>query len=317
VVRPAGLLLAAALGALGPAAGADEVPAALSGRLDTLGVWSFEAPGRLTGQASGWAGLTAGTASVKTELRLSLANLPEPSVGLARAWLKFRQPGWRVTAGQGRIGWGPGFVFAAGDLLNDASASPADWTADELRSDPAWLADGWLSLGDEAFAEATVRTTSGGLRLSAAPFGVTLEASGLWDQALRRGSGALSVQGPLLGLDWYATGRADVPVEASPAGQASAGLFGLTSAAEGWTLSTRHEALAGTDRPRETWRTYHDLTFGFDGWSLTGRGLSGPAWSSWALSADLSWAALQGLTLRASAAVTEPRSLGLGATARW
>lgn len=314
----AGTLLTAFLAALPAGAGAQEVSPALTGRLDAAAVWSQSAPETLTGLSTGWAALTGGTSAVKSELRLTLTNLPSPAVGLGRAWLKFRQPGWRVTAGLGRVGWGPGFVFVPGDLLNDSTSSPADWTADELRSDAVWLADAWLSLGEEAFAEAAVRSTAGGLRLSAAPFGVTVEASGLWDQAARRASGALSVQGPLLGLDWYATGRADAsPAAGTLAGQLSGGVFGLWQPGEGWVLSTRHEGLAGTDSTARTWRTFHSLSAGCESWTLTGRGLSGPAWSSWSLSADLAWAALQGLTLRASAVLTEPRSFGMGATARW
>ena len=312
---PYGFLLAVlALTALGTQAFAQDLPAQISGRLDSAWAWAADpAPGQGFGLSTGTLSVTGGTRDVKTEVRLGLASFPSPAVTLDRAWTKFRVPGWRFTAGLGRLAWGTGFVLVPGDLLFDSTSSAVNWTGDDLRSASAWLGDVWASLGDEAFAEAAVLTDKAGARVSAAPGGVPLEASGIWDKAASAARAAVSAQ-VHLGLDWYATVRRD------PDGyQAGGGAFGLWDLGEGTSLATRHEVLANSQDLTGKLRSYHDLSVGLDGgWSLTGRllytaGSSDP----WTPLADLRWGPLQNLSLYTVSTLAPPWAVKVGCVAKW
>lgn len=302
-------------------AGAQDLTPDLSGRIDTSWNWTgagSPGQGQTLGLVTGSAGLTAGTREVKTDLRLGLTNLPGPAVSLDRAWVKFRLPGVRFTGGLGRLAWGPGFVLVPGDLLFDAVGTGLDWQADELRSEPAWVADAWLSLGEEAFAEAAFRTGAGGLRLSAAPFGVTLEAAGVWDRNSEVFKAAASTQFHL-GLDWYATLRADAPETGGESTlTSSAGAFGLWDLAGWGTLSTRHEALVPSAGPWDRLRTYHDAFLTFDGvWTIGSRVLWDAGTACLVPQTELRWTGIQSLRLYLSAVWSEPRILRIGSVAVW
>jgi hypothetical protein len=291
----------------------------LAGRLDSSWAWT-EAGGQSLGLVTGWAGLTAGTRDVKSEVRLGLANLPAPAVSLSRAWAKFRVPGLRVTTGLGRLGWGPGLVLVPGDLLFDSVGTEPDFSGDELRSNGAWLGDLWLSLGDESFAEATVLARAAGLRVSAAPGGVSLEAAAAWDQAARVAKAALSAQ-VHWGLDWYATVRQDAALNqplALDRTSAGAGAFGLWDAGSGWTVTSRHEAWGIDPGPSARVQTYHDLTVASDeGWSVTGRALTSAfPWTAMPL-AEVRWSPLQNLSLYVTSTLSSPWAFRVGTQARW
>jgi len=292
---------------------AQDLPAQLSGRLDSTWTWvegGVPGGGDALGLVTGRAGLTAGTSTVKSEVRVDLANLPTPSVSLNRAWVKFRFPGVRVTTGLGRVAWGPGFVYVPGDLLFDSTTSAVNFAADELRSSGTWLADAWLALDEEAFTEVAALKDAAAFRVSAAPAGITLEAAGAWNQAQKKATGAVSTQFHL-GLDWYATLREDA--------SGSVGAFGLWDLGEGFGLTSRHEALL---RPIDTvasLRTYHDLSLTSQaGWSAGGRALYAASDSTpWTVLGEARWSPLQNLTLFAGPGWHRTWNARIGCTAKW
>ena len=291
------------------AVGAQELPAQLTGRLDSAFVWTQN---QGVGLSTGRLGLTAGTADVKSEVRVDLTNTPSPTLDLNRAWIKFRVPGLRVTTGLGRLAWGTGGYLVPGDLMFDSTGT-VDWTADELRSQGAWLADAWVPLGDEAFVETSALADTVGGRVSAAPWGVTVEAAGAWKPKVATGKAALSMQ-VHEGVDWYATVREDFPGGWQEAG----GLFGLGTLAEGVTLSTRNEVAHQEGGSTNKVFSYSDLTVVLDGVvTLTARALYTPATQPWTALAEVRWAPLQNLGLSVQAGVTQPSSLRVGCTALW
>jgi hypothetical protein len=312
-------ILATLLIGLVPVAAQDVAPQ-LSGRLDSSWVWAA-ADGQSTGLVTGWAGLVAGTRDVKSEVRLGITGLPVPAVDLDRAWVKFRFPGIRVATGLGRIGWGPGLVLIPGDLMFDSVDTPVNWQADDPREATAWLGDAWVSLGEEAYAEAQAQQNSVGVRVSAAPGGVTVEAATAWDRAAQVAKASLSTQFHF-GVDWYATLRQDVPTiqpALSPHGSSGgAGAFGMWDLGEGLVLTSRHEVWATRPGAATAWKTYNDLILAFDaGWSLAARSLVASTPSSWTPSAEVRWAPLQNLSLYAVSTLNLPWVLSLGCTGKW
>jgi len=318
------LSLCLSFGLAGLPLAAQDVPVQLTGRMDSSFTWVNDPlpdGGQSLGMVTGWVGLTGGTKDVKAELRTSFTNVPALSLGLNRAWLKFRFPGVRFTSGLGRLAWGPGFVLVPGDLLFGSVGTELDFGADELRAQGAWLGDAWISLGDEAFAEAAVLKDSAGLRVSAAPAGVTIEASGAWDRPTKTAKAALSTQFHA-GVDWYATLRQDLSLETRALSpdqiQLGAGAFGLWTLGDGINLSTRHEVWAPGTELTSLFRTYHDLGLAFDGGvSVTGRLLSDRARNDWSPSAEARWAVLQNLNLWVTGPLKAPWACRIGATAQW
>jgi hypothetical protein len=295
---------------LAPLVGAQDLPAQLTGRLDSSWTWVQDGgAGDAVGLVTGRVGLTAGTSAVKSELRVDVANLPAPSLALNRAWVKFRFPGLRVTTGLGRVAWGPGFVYVPGDLLFDSTSPSVNFASDELRSSGTWLADAWLSLGDEAFVEAGALKDAAALRLSVAPGGVTLEAAAAWNRPLNKATAALSTQFHW-GLDWYATLREDA--------SGSAGAFGLWDLGEGFSLTSRHEALLRPTNTLATLRTYHEATLASDaGWSLTGRALYAAEADPWTILGEGRWNPLQNLSLYAGPGWHRTWTARVGCSAQW
>lgn len=303
-----GLLACLAL----PLAAQDLAPQ-LSGRMVSSFTWvegGVPGGGDGLGLVTGRAGLIAGTSAVKSELRFDLTNLPAPAATLNRAWVKFRFPGLRVTTGLGRVAWGPGFVYVPGDLLFDSTGSDVNFSSEELRSAGTWLADAWVSLGDEAFVEMAALKDTAALRVSAAPGGVTLEAAAAWNQTLKKATAAVSTQ-VHLGFDWYATLREDA--------SGAVGAFGMVDLGEGYTLTTRHEALLRSPDPVTTLRTYHDGGLASaDGWSVTARTLYSAADANpWTMSAEARWNPLQNLTLFAGPNWHRTWSATVGCSAKW
>lgn len=312
---------------LAPLLPAQDVPVQLTGRLESSLTWfADELPGggQSLGLVGGWAGLTGGTRDVKSELRLAYTNAPLPALSLQRAWTKFRFPGMRFTTGLGRLAWGPGFVLIPGDLLFDSVGTELDFGAEELRTTGAWLGDAWFALGDEAFVEVGALQDAAGLRVSAAPGGVTLEAAGVWDRTHGLLKAAVSTQFHA-GLDWYATLRQDWSTREAPRDPwersvAGLGAFGLFSLGEDVSLSTRHEALVRARDWWGAWRSYHDASVAWDRWSVTGRVIvdrSPAATSAWSPTAEVRWAPLQNLGLSLSAPLQPPWLVRAAVTAKW
>jgi len=310
-VRLRALVVAGLLGALGAVGiGAEEGPR-VDGRLDSSWAWSA-ADGGAEGTVAGRVGVAAGGPQVKTELRFLLAGLDGRARALAfdRAWVKFRVPGWRFTSGLGRLSWGPAQVWNPGDLLFDSTSTAVDFSAEDLRAAPAWLADAWLALGDEAFVEALGLARSAGVRAQGVWGPLTLEGAGAWDQATQTAKAAASLQLPF-GGDWYLTLRQDSDGRRSALG----GFFALGSGGEGPGWASRHEVWADS---RAGLHSYHDLGLSFDGrWTVTLRALADEAEGSWSPSLALGWGPLEGLTLHASSTLEARPLVRLGATATW
>lgn len=295
---------------------AQDVPAVLSGRLDSAWVL-YE--GQSVGLATGWAGVTGGTKDVKSEVRLGVVNQPTPAVVLDRAWVKFRVPGVRIATGLGRIGWGPGLVLVPGDLLFDSVSTPVNWQADDVRDASVWLGDLWAALGEEAFVEAQAQQNSAGVRVSAAPGGVTLEAATAWDRTARVAKAAVSAQFHV-GLDWYLTVRQDLPADqpvSSDSSSGGGGAFGLWDLGEGWALTSRHEGWVARPGDRWTAKVYDDLIGAFENWTLAARSMAAFAPDSWTPSAEVRWAPLQNLSVYTVSTLSSPWGLSVGCTARW
>jgi hypothetical protein len=310
--------------AVGGAAGAQDLAPQLSGWLDSSWVVTDAAGGQSSGLVTGWTQVDGGTKDVKGTVRFDVADVSDqaPTAELSRAWMKFRFPGVRFTTGLGRIGWGPGRVLVPGDLLFDSVGTELNFESDELRTAGAWLGDAWVSLGDEAFAEAAVVQSLVAARVSAAPGGVTLEAASAWDAAANTAKAALSTQFHL-GVDWYATVREDLPAEASalspPAPSttsAGAGAFGLWTL-EAFTLTSRHELWFSDPGPAVQAKTYDDLIASFGNWSVVGRVLTNAFPVVLTPLAELHWGPLQNLGLYLVASFENPAALQLGATAKW
>lgn len=326
--RALSLALALALGlVLAPALTAQDAPVQLTGRLESSLTWFHdELPdgGQSLGAVEGWAGLSGGTRDVKSELRLGYANLPTPALSLQRAWTKFRFPGMRFTTGLGRLAWGPGFVLVPGDLLFDNVGTELDFGGDELRVEGAWLGDAWFALGDEAFLEAGVLQDAVGLRASAAPGGVTLEAAGAWDRTNDLVKAAVSSQFHA-GVDWYATLRQDWSTREAPRDPwdrsvAGAGAFGLFSLGQDVSLTTRHEALVRARDWWGAWHSYHDASVAWDHWTVTGRVVvdrTPAADAAWSPTAEVRWAPLQNLGLSLTAPLQPPWLVRGAVTAKW
>jgi hypothetical protein len=205
------------------------------------------------------------------------------ALDIPRAWLRFRLPGFRLTAGKTRLSWGEGFVFNAGDVLFgslDPLAGGLDAAA--LRDQTAWLASAYLPLGAFSFLEAVVlpfgvppaaglveelavvlapraldELAGGtGLRGVFKISGVKLESGWYADWAQRAQRPYLSLQGHLW-ADWNLSAALSVPFDGPEWREAAewlavtAGLFHLARLGEDRTLSLR---LEGALRPGARWR---------------------------------------------------------------
>jgi len=304
--------------------GAQDLAPQLSGWLDSSWVWADTSGGQSSGLVTGWTQVDGGTKDVKGTVRFDVADVSgqAPTAELSRAWMKFRFPGVRFTTGLGRLGWGPGLVLVPGDLLFDSVGTELNFESDELRTAGAWLGDAWLSLGDEAFAEAAVVQSLVAARVSAAPGGVTVEAASAWDTAAKRAKAALSTQFHL-GVDWYATVREDLSADASALSpptpsttSAGAGAFGLWTV-EAFTVTSRHELWFANPGPAVQAKTYDDLTASFGNWSVVARVLTTAFPVVLTPLAELHWAPLQNLGLYLVVSFENPAALQVGATAKW
>lgn len=101
------------------------------------------------GLGLGTAGLSfrsQGNSDVRADLQVDFIPLDGSIAGqslshfdLKKAAVKVRFPGLRLTMGKTRVGWGDGTVFNAGDVLFGSLTPTVDLTADEARTETAWL----------------------------------------------------------------------------------------------------------------------------------------------------------------------------------
>lgn len=97
----------------------------------------------------GTAGMTfrsTGNADVKADVQIDYIPLDASIAGqslshfdLKKVSVKVRFPSLRLTMGKTRVGWGDGQVFNAGDVLFGSLTPGVDLTADEARTETAWL----------------------------------------------------------------------------------------------------------------------------------------------------------------------------------
>ena len=189
-------------------------------------------------------------------------------------------PGFRLTAGKTRLGWGDGFVFNSGDVIFGSTDISVDLTSSELRAETDWLTALNVPLGQFSFLEGVVlppvpdftggiaagdlsRTSLGGrfyTRLS----NVKIEGGYFFDQndtdadgnAISLHKPYLSFQGNLL-ADWYLSSSLSLPVGgalAEPAKDSlniSGGLFHMINLNSISSLTFRFELLY---KPFHSWQ---------------------------------------------------------------
>jgi hypothetical protein len=252
----------AAYGTLARAGDGAVVSALLHSRLDLQSSGSENVRGQL--QLDGWVG-------------------DGLALDIPRAWLRFRLPGFRLTAGKTRLSWGEGFVFNAGDVLFgslDPLAEGLDAAA--LRDQTAWLVSVYVPLGAFSFLETValpfgVPAVTGlveemaivlaprafdtleggaGLRGVFKIRGVKLESGWYADWAAREHRPYLSLQGHL-GADWNLSAVLAIPFDdpewrdAADWLAVTAGLFHLARLGGDRSLSLRLETAL---RPGAAWQ---------------------------------------------------------------
>ena len=328
--------MAAAAGAGAQVRTAVTVEARLAGQTD---------PGAaplLSGGGHARLDLTAtGSRDVRGQLSLT-ADLAAPAaepgaaaaVGLRRAFLRARLPGFRLTAGKTRVSWGRGRFFNAGDILFDETPGFAAG-ADEFLTAADWLVAAYVPLGRLSFLELvtlpplaprTIDHTAAGGRAVVRLGEVTVEGGYLYAAAHR---GYLSLKGAVIGIDWHLSAGTELPAAlAGDLGRAAAahllltggGLAFLDLGPEAGVLSLLLEAGV---RPARAWAPeaaaapppaaldhyglYLFPELGYrpaDGWNLSLSGVVSPLDASGVAAAGASWNILQGLTLGLHAAVS-------------
>ena len=294
---------------------------------------------------SGTAGISfksSGSGNTKGDLSFDF-NLPEmevipgaeaPVITLRRAYVKARFPGFRLTAGKTRLGWGDGFVFNSGDVIFGSTSPYVDLTASEVRAETKWLTSLNIPLGRFSFVEALVippptdpaggmiagdlTRTSGGGRIYTRVGNTKVEAGYMF-----RGDEEDPLHRPYIGLqgnfgpDWYLAGSVALPVRGDAASVAeesfnlSFGLFHLQQLDRIRSLSMRLEGLvmplqeweeqgpqAAEDIPVYGLLLYPEIVYIPDtSLQYSVRGLLSPVDLSGQVTLGVSWNILQGFTV--------------------
>ncbi len=279
-----------------------------------------------------------GQLSLRADLRREAAEdgATVSDVGIERAFLRARLPGFRLTAGKTRLSWGRGRFFNAGDILFGQAPGFAAG-AGEFLSATDWLLAAYVPLDRLSFLElvalppleplAIDRTDAGGravVRLGK----LTVEGGYLYAAARaadaqpheREHRAYLSLKGALAGVDWHLSGATALP--AAPGADlrraAERGLLltggGLAFLDLGPDAGVVTVLLEAGVRP---WRAWDDATpapaavldhyglylfpeLGYspaDGWDLSLSGVLSPIDGSGVAAAGASWNIFQGLTL--------------------
>ena len=253
------------------------------------------------------------------------------SLGVERAFIRARLPGFRLTAGKTRLSWGRGRFFNAGDILfgQDPGFSSG---AGEYLTATDWLVAAYVPVDLRSFLEAVVlppplparlADTAAGARAVIRIGELTSEAGYLFGtdpgtSTQREHRAFVSLKGALAGVDWHlsagsalpADGDTDLREAARDRLFVTAGGFGFVDLGpESGLLNVRLEAgvrpwrswqeQSGTPSALDRYGLYLFPEVGFapaDNWNLSLSGVISPIDGSAVTAAGASWNILQGLT---------------------
>ncbi len=299
--------------------------------------------------SGGSAGLdlaATGNRSVRGQLRIS-ADLHLPpaapgaagsdrdhlvtSLGVERAFIRARLPGFRLTAGKTRLSWGRGRFFNAGDILFSQNPGFSSGAGEYLTATD-WLVAAYVPVDLRSFLEAVVlppplparlADTAAGARAVIRIGELTSEAGYLFGpdsgtSTQREHRAFVSLKGALAGVDWHLSAGSALPADGGPdlreAAQdrlfVTAGGFGFVDLGpESGLLNVRLEAgvrpwrswqeQSGTPSALDRYGLYLFPEVGFapaDNWNLSLSGVISPIDGSAVTAAGASWNILQGLT---------------------
>ena len=259
-------------------------------------------------------------------------------LGVQRAFIRARLPGFRLTAGKTRLSWGRGRFFNAGDILFGQEPGFAAGGGEYLTATD-WLVAAYVPVGRLSFLEAVVlppplparpADTAAGARAVLRLGDLTGEAGYRYGDApdataAREHRAYVSLKGALIGVDWHLSAASGLPAGGGPelreAAQdrlyITAGGFGFVDL--GPEAGLLNVSLEAGVRPWRSWRErpetpaaldryglYLFPELGFapaDNWNLSLSGVISPIDGSAVAAAGASWNILQGLTfsLHASA----------------
>ena len=292
---------------------------------------------------------SSGNKNVKADLAFSFvypeqqiaAGVAVPLLKLDRAYVKSRFPGFRITAGKTRIGWGDGFVFNSADVIFGSTDPLVDLTATEIRTETRWLASLNIPIERFSFFEITAAppamSMNGGLpqigkmeNFSAGgriygKIGEIKSEAGYWfdnSEGKLIHKPYIALQGNLIS-DWYLNasaslaGTGDFEQIFKDSLNISGGLFHIISINSISSLSLRFETLcrpflswseqpAGTGGIRRDYALllYPELNYkADDSLSLYLRSVVSPLDISAMLTAGTSWNIFEGYTLSFAAVV--------------
>jgi hypothetical protein len=281
-----------------------------------------------------------GQLSLDADLHLPVARDGAPgtdpdhlvtSLGVERAFIRARLPGFRLTAGKTRLSWGRGRLFNAGDILFDQEPGFAAGTSEYLTATD-WLVAAYIPVDRLSFLEAVVlppplptrlAQTAAGARAVIRIGELTGEAGYRYGIAAseadqREHRGYLSLKGALGGVDWHLSGGTALPAhDATDPGEmaqdrlyVTAGVLGFVDLGpEAGLLNLQLEAgvrpwrswqeQPGTPEALDRYGVYLFPEIGFapaDNWNLSLSGVVSPIDGSAVAAAGATWNILQGLT---------------------
>lgn len=222
-----------------------------------------------------------GNKNVKADLALDAILLDPVQFDISRAYVKVRFPNFRAAIGKGRLSWGEGFFFNAGDVLFGSLDTAVDLTSQVLRNDGKWLFSLNAPLGTFSFVEGVlipkvptlleiasgiesfpkITDAAEGLRFVTKVLNLQIESGYVYIGLSDTHNPYLSIQGHLL-ADLYLSAATTLP-SVNTAGsmfgknlRISAGIFHLKSFSSGSSLSLRIEGLI---RPQSSWKPVSHL----------------------------------------------------------
>ena len=299
-------------------AGSARLDVAATGNRNVRGQLSISADLHLPPAASGAAG--------------SDPDHLETSLGVERAFIRARLPGFRLTAGKTRLSWGRGRFFNAGDILFGQQPGFASGAGEYLTATD-WLVAAYVPVDRRSFLEAVVlppplpdrlAETAAGARAVIRIGELTGEAgyrygSGPDPDAEREHRAYVGLKGALLGVDWHLSAGSALPARDGPDPRetaqdrlyVTAGGFGFVDLGpESGLLNVRLEAgvrpwrswqeRSGSPAALDRYGLYLFPEIGFtpaDNWNLSLSGVVSPIDGSAVAAAGASWNMLQGLTL--------------------
>lgn len=258
------------------------------------------------------------------------------SLGVERAFVRARLPGFRLTAGKTRLSWGRGRFFNAGDILFGQEPGFASGAGDYLTATD-WLVAAYVPVDRRSFLEAVVLPPPLPDRLAETAAGARavirigeLTSEGGYRYGIGPDSSAgpehrayVGLKGAMLGIDWHLSAGSALPAHDGPDPRETAqdrlyitaGGFGfVVLGPEAGLLNLRLEAgvrpwrswqeQSGTPAALDRYGLYLFPEIGFapaDNWNLSLSGVISPIDGSAVAAAGASWNMLQGLTFSLSA----------------